>query len=53
VRDEDWYGPNDGKALVLFYIRYTAGARGPGSLFRFMKKGAWMGGREIEKRENN
>jgi hypothetical protein len=29
VREEDWYSPNDGGALVLFYIRSTAGARGP------------------------
>jgi len=36
--------PNDGDALVLFYIRYTAGAGRPAwlavCLFRFMKKGA-------------
>ena len=38
VREKDWYSPNDGEALVLFYIRYAAGARRPGWLCRFMKK---------------
>lgn len=32
MREEDWYGPNDGEVLVLFYIRYTAGAGRPGCL---------------------
>jgi hypothetical protein len=32
VREEAWCVPNDGEAFVLFYIRYTAGARRPGCL---------------------